>query len=240
MIKGLEEILEKTQENSNLADGERIRRLTLRDGESALIRFISDGNEVVKAYMHNIEKDTPRGRRFVWQYCTKNESAVCATCSSGSIPKGMLYLWAFVYTILHKTQNPRLEEDADAERWAVTKVGNNTFYKEEPNKPMIFSLSVGRANIYQNKLIGFWQENGTLTDRDYKFTRSGAKLDTIYDLIPKDKAKKSKEVAAFSLDNLPAVSDFVTGKNYSMAPTGDGEEAVEENSNGKGESEDLF
>lgn len=239
MIKGLEEILEKTQENSNLADGERIRRLTLRDGESALIRFISDGNEVVKAYMHNIEKDTPRGRRFVWQYCTKNESAVCATCSSGSIPKGMLYLWAFVYTILHKTQNPRLEEDADAERWAVTKVGNNTFYKEEPNKPMIFSLSVGRANIYQNKLIGFWQENGTLTDRDYKFTRSGAKLDTIYDLIPKDKAKKSKEVAAFSLDNLPAVSDFVTGKNYSMGAS-DGEEVVEDKSNGKGESEDLF
>jgi hypothetical protein len=238
MLKGLEEILEKTQEVGNLTDGERIRRLTLRDGESALIRFISDGNDVVKAYMHNLEKDTPRGRKFVWQYCTKNDTDSCPECSGGGKAKGMLYLWVYVYTIMHRGQNPELDNNPDADRWSPVKVGNITYYKEDVNTPRIFSLSVGRANVYQNKLIGFWQENGTLTDRDYKFSRMGSKLDTTYDLIPKDKAKKSKEVAAFTLENLPSVSDYVTGKNYAMNPTGD--EAVEENGNGKGESEDLF
>jgi hypothetical protein len=235
MLKGLEDILEKTQETVSLSEGERIRRLTLLDGESALIRFISDGDDVVKAYMHNIEKDTPYGRKFVWAYCTKNDNDSCPHCSTNRA-KGMLYLWVYVYSIMHRKQNPALDEDDSADRWQPVKVGNITYYKEEVNYPRIFSLSVGRANAYQSKLVGFWQENGTLTDRDYKFSRTGQKLDTIYDLIPKDKSKKSKEVAQYTLEDLPSVSDYVTGKNYSMNPTGESEAEEKE----EGKEEDLF
>jgi hypothetical protein len=220
MLKGLEEILKKTEETAQMMDsGDRIRKLYIQDKEVALLRFISDADEVFRAPMHRVKMVAPSGKEYnKWVYCTQATTGACPHCSGGDKPKNMLYLWSWVYAIMHIGQNPRLEESSDAPRWQPVKQGTQTFYKEEVNGPMVFSISVGRGGSYVNKLVNFSKEYGSLCDRDYKLSRTGKSLDTIYELLPKDPSKKSKEVAAVTLETLPSLQDYIMGKNISMHP----------------------
>ena len=92
--------------------------------------------------------------------------------------------------------------------------------------------------MYRNAITGFWQEYGTLGDRDYKWSRNGAGLDTIYTLTPKDPTKKSKEVAEFTLETLPSITDYIVGNPTSMEAISEPKEEVKASVKGNGSSKD--
>lgn len=218
MLKGLEEIIERTEEIDAIQNGNRIRKLYLRDRESAVLRFISEKDDVILAYMHRMKQESAGGKsKTRWYYCVKGDGQECPHCVDGNKPKGMLYMWTWVYYVLHTRQNPALEQDSDAPRWQPTKVGTQTFYKEDINAPLVFSIGIGKSGVYKNKIISLQQEYGSLGDRDYKLVRTGAELDTVYELIPKDPSKKSKEVVVTTIESLPPLVDYITGKNFVMS-----------------------
>jgi hypothetical protein len=241
MYTGLDEIRDKVADTESMYEGTRIKKLMINDGETAILRFITDGADVILAHMHEMEEVGPKGKRFVKRYCTKEDTGVCEHCSGGDKPKGFLYLWSFVYSIIHARQNPQLDINQNAPRWQPIKIGSQTFYKEEVNYPMVFATKVGKKSMYRNAITGFWQEYGTLGDRDYKWSRNGAGLDTIYTLQPKDPTKKSKEVAEFTLETLPSITDYIVGNPTSMETTNGTKEEVKVAAKGNGSaSNDLF
>jgi len=238
MFTGLDEIRDKVADTESMFEGTRIKKLMINDGETAILRFITDGADVILAHMHELEEVSPKGKRYVKRYCTKEDTGVCEHCSSGDKPKGFLYLWSFVYAIIHARQNPALEVSQNAPRWQPLKIGSQTFYKEEVNYPMVFATKVGKKSMYRNAITGFWQEYGSLCDRDYKWARNGAGLDTIYTLTPKDPTKKSKEVAEFTLETLPSITDYIVGNPTSMESVSEPKEEAKVSSKGNGSSKD--
>lgn len=234
MYEGLKKIKEKVDETAAMSMTDRIRTLKIIDGEIALLRFLTDGDGVIMAYIHELEEMGPQGKRWPKRYCTKEDTGICEFCEQNK-PKRTIFLWAYVYSIMHTKQNPALELDQNAQRWQPVKSGGMTYYKEEVNKPMIFKTKVGQKNKYQNLITQLWQEYGTLCDRDYKWSRSGSSLDTDYTLIAKDPSKISKEVKE-ELENLPKLSDYVRGTASSFSQSnGEVEEPVEEE-----KTEELF
>jgi hypothetical protein len=215
MLTGLNQIKNKVNETQNFSNENRIRRLVIQDGETAILRFLTDGDGVVLAYLHELEEMSVKGKKYVRKYCTKDTLGTCEYCTGGDKPKGFMYLWAYVYSILHAKQNPALDVDENAKRWQPLKVGSQTFYKEEVDAPLIFMTKVGRKNVYRNMITNYWSEyNNTLCDRDYKWSRVGAGLDTTYALTPKDPTKMSKEVAAIDVSSLIPLPDYITGKAF--------------------------
>jgi len=219
VLRGLNEIERKTRETQAIQSQDRIRTLYLRDGDASLIRFLTDVDGVIAADFHTIEEISPRGKRFRKVYCLLADTGMCPHCSAGNIPRELIFLWTYVYQILHKQQNPALEIDSYAERWAQSKFGNKIMYKENVNQIRLFRTSPGRANYIKNSIIEFANEYSTLCDRDYKWSRSGSQLDTVYSLIAKYDSEMPEELKQLQ-QNLPDLADVVMGKVISFATGG--------------------
>lgn len=229
MLKGVETIKQRTQEVEELASQSRIMVLGIQDGESATLRFLTDTDGIIKDKLHNVQVTNPKGTSWRKIRCTKEDTGICEHCTAGKTPSYVLYLWAYVYYKLHPNQNPKLNDDANAQKWAPTKVGTSTYYKEELNQPMIFRSTLGgKDKAIEKAFFEFSDEYGTWCDRDYKWSRKGKELDTTYLLTPKDPSKMSKEIEEVK-EGLPALSDYVLGKVRSFDSQAETEEeAVEE------------
>jgi hypothetical protein len=211
LVKSLEKIEEVTKETQAASSADWIRYLKVRDGEFALIRFITDAKDVISVPMHNVTQMTPKGERTVKEYCTLSDNGACQNCAKGSAPSETIFLWVYVYYILHRTQNPRLEMFPD-QKWQPVKVGATNMYKEDINKPMILRTGVGKSNYIKNLFLDFAREYDTLVDRDYKWSRKGAGFnDTTYNLIAKDKSDTNSEIVSIT-ETLPAMEDVIMGK----------------------------
>ncbi len=220
MLKGVQTIKQRTQETEDMSSKNRIMVLGLQSGESALLRFFTDTDGIIKDKVHSVQTLRPDGTTSWRKYrCTKEDTGICQYCSSGERPSYVLYLWAYVYYKLHQNQNPKLNTDDNAEKWAPTKVGTSTYYKEEINSPMIFRSTLGgKDKSIEKAFFEYSDEYGTWCDRDYKWSRSGKGLDTTYLLTPKTESKLSKELKELK-DSLPELSDYVLGKVKSFDST---------------------
>ncbi len=240
MLKGLKELKEKTEQAKQYASEDRIRLLFLGDGEHARVRFLTDTDDIIEAGMHELEETTPRGKRYVKRYCSREDTGSCQYCSDGGIPKKTLFLWAYVYEIMHKQQNPALDLDANAQRWPQVKSpGGGVYYKEEVNGVRVFRTKRGKSNSIQDAFINYADEYGTWCDRDYKWSRNGKGMDTTYSLAPKDPAKMPKDIKEIQ-KSLPNLSDYVTGKIFSFNPEVEEEIEPDDAKITSGKDEDLF
>ena len=211
MLKGLKSIKEKSDQTQQIAFKDRIRNLYLKDGEYAVIRFLTDTDSIIEAKIHEITKTTENGPRYEKHYCTKEDIGQCQDCQEGNIPANMMFFWTYVSHIMHKTQNPRLERDENAPRWQQKKVGSTVYYEEDVAGPMILRCKRGKDGYLRKKFLNIDEENGTWCDRDYKWSRSGGGINTVYDLLGKDPSKLAKEIKAVK-DELPELASVVSGK----------------------------
>ena len=224
----MNQIKEKAQEAKANFGKNRIRWIDLKDGDIALLRFITDQEDIIQAEMHSVKKMTPRGEFFIKEYCKSQDNQPCELCAQGVPTSPMYFMWAYVYDIMRRQQNPRLARFPDAEKWERVVVKDIPFFKEAVNGPAIFRIGPGKDQKYKNMLVNFADEYGTLCDRDYKLVRTGgAKETTDYSLIAKDPKKASKEVLQAKKD-VPELADVVSGKIKSL----DGEE-LEQSEPGK-------
>ena len=216
MLKGLGEIQKKTEQTQAMASQDRIKILYVGAGETAVLRFLTDKDEVISAPFHNVEEMTPNGKKYRKKYCTMAEKNTCIWCSQANQVREYIFLWSYVSNIFHKVQNPALEGTQEAQRWERVKVGPAFFYKEAVNGPMIFRMSPGKGGTNKSALIGFANEYEGLCDREYKWSREGAgRDDTKYTLTPKDKT--NLEDLSELISKLPLLSDVVTGKIKSFS-----------------------
>lgn len=72
-------------------------------------------------------------------------------------------------------------QDMEIERTWTDKEGN-----EHTEKGMFYGLVRQGVKNFWNQLFGYFEEYGTICDRDYKITRIGERLDTVYQIVPLD------------------------------------------------------
>ena len=193
-IKGLKEIQERGEELSSFNNENKPRYLYLKDGDVALIRFIDDEN-MIQTKVHEYEEMTPEGKRYRQTYCVHDlDGSPCKWCAAGNIPKNLYVFVTYVYNILHKTQNPLLSTNPNAVSWTPVQQGKQFLYQEDVNAIRVLKLKFGQAAVNRTKVQNLINEYNTLTDRDYKFSRTGSSLKTSYDLIPKDSSPTPDEV----------------------------------------------
>jgi hypothetical protein len=217
MLKGMDVIKEKTQEAQASSGKNRVRWLQIKEGEVALLRFLTDKEDIIQAEMHSAKKITPKGEYYIKVYCKMQDNQPCEHCAGGLSKGPMYFLWAYVYEIFHKAQNPKLAQYPDADKWERVTVKDVPYYKETVNGPMIFRTGPGKDQKYKNMLVNFSDEYGTLCDRDYKWLRTGGSKETTdYSLISKDPKKITKEVVEVR-DSIPELGDVVSGKVNSLS-----------------------
>ena len=215
MLKGISNIKKKTDEAIANQSKNRIWQVKLKDGEAALLRFLTEPNSVISAEFHTVKEMTPKGEWRVPRYCSQDSS--CKYCAEGGTTGEQIFLWAYCYYILHKQQNPRLDTDSNAPKWKrVTDASKQVYFQEEVNAPRIFRTGPGKGSIYKMTLINYANENGTYLDRDYKWIREGSqKENTAYTLMPKDPKPMSDEIKRI-IKTLPDLADVVSGKIISF------------------------
>jgi hypothetical protein len=212
MLRGLDNIEKASREASAIGKGDWINQVKIGDGDIAVLRFITDGDNLIRAKFHNITKMTPKGEWKVPTYCTIEDTGVCQHCSAGDVPYNTMNLWSYVYYILHKVQNPKIEAGSTAGIWPQVKHGKKVMYKEEVNAFKWFRTKYGYQGRYKLLFIKYNDKFGTLVDRDYTWSRNGSsKTDTNYDLDPQDKKPIDPEIATKAKD-LPDFGNVVSGK----------------------------
>lgn len=197
--------------------GRYLSYFILKDGESKVVRFLTDMNDVVGVRFHEFVKDrNGKFQNFVYapDYHGEGED------------------WVAKYggmTIDYNTKQPvesvprarvvglvvEREEVGDAKNRASTKTQD------------LITTFTGRDGVTYNSrnfLVvkqhpRFWQqwetyynEYGTLCDRDYKITRNGTGRDMIYSIIPRSPDPNWNNDGS-SLEQLRARYGYGTGKD---------------------------
>jgi hypothetical protein len=217
MEKGLKEIQEQAEKQAAEFSKNRINYISLGDREVAELRFLTDADNLIKAKIHTLTEMSTKGPRYPKKYCTMQDIGTCTYCSQGAALKSFIYLWAWVYAIYHNKQNPKLDQYQDAIKWEPVKLGDQkTYYKETVNGPMIFKTSMGQKGAYQNMIIGFARDYGSLIDRNYRFSRTGKELDTVYQLTPGKESPMPDELTE-ARKTLPDLGDVIIGKVKSFS-----------------------
>lgn len=218
MLKGLGELKAKAEQARSFSNEDRILLLKIKDGEHARIRILTDTEDIIKAGIHEVTKTTPKGPVYPKIYCTKEDGGVCEECNRGDIPKSTLFFWVYVYEIMHKRQNPQLEQDPNATRWTQVKLSGTVYYREDVNGPRILRTKRGNNKYIEKMFVDYADEYGTWCDRDYRWSRTGSSMDdTSYSLVPKDPSKMTKEITEV-VKSLPKLTDYVMGKTFVLHP----------------------
>lgn len=217
MLKGIENIENETREAASIASGDWIRSLRIKDGDTALIRFVTDKDELIRARFHDVKRMTPKGEFALPVYCTMEDTGLCPNCISGLVPYSTINLWVHVYYILHKTQNPNIQTGSNEGIWSQIKSGKNVMYKEEVNKFMHFRTKYGYQGRYRQMFLDFIKEYDTLCDRDYTWSRTGGTAkNTNYTLMAKKESELDDSIKD-AINDLPDLGDVVCGKTRSFS-----------------------
>ena len=213
MLRGIDNIERETQETAAIGSGDWIKTLKIKDGDIALLRFVTDKDNLIRAKFHDVKKVTPRGEFNVPVYCAFEDTKMCPNCSSGLVPYNTVNLWAYVYYILHKSQNPNIQAGSNEGIWPQAKQGKSILYKEEIGTFMWFRTKYGYQGRYRQMFVDFANEYNTLCDRDYSWSRAGAtRTNTNYSLMPKKEGKLVLPDGVMAIKDLPDLGEVVCGK----------------------------
>lgn len=164
--------------------------LRVRNGEFALIKFISDRSDGDVSRFHPIPGTSPAGKSFTeYKYCVKRNvdidrrqivTGTCEYCASadGNISRTSprYAYWVFTYAVFHPTQNPSLGKYEDAKEWPLFTVGRNRMFREDIMKPQLLGFSYTTFEMLDQKA----KRVGTLLDGAWEYSRVDANQRTTY------------------------------------------------------------
>lgn len=232
------------------------------DGERARIRFLTDIEDFLQGMFHRPYID---GKMYDPVVCVETDDDpptiegmgdVCSLCElerktdKQHRPGYKYFAWVFVYSILHRNQNPRLEKDSSAPKWKPVNVGKGeaavTFYKQEVNKVKL--LLFGQPMFDQLLALNAGEEDEdedfNLLARDFSLVRNGARKDnkTTYTFVAATKESKLSDKVTEAIDKLTPLEDAAlagTVAHYSKASATEdaGEEEADEIESGDEEAE---
>jgi len=207
--------------------------LRVRAGDIAVIRFITDINDMEWGYFHEVKTRNRLGdREFtddVW--CKMQDEERCECCESTD-PKARkvkvrMFFNIFVFGILHK------EQDQDGKWQQVNYAGSRYWYEKMEQFKVLKTGPGSQGNIREK--IKAWAKraanadfpDGTLINKMYDWTRQGSGLDTIYDLILRDGAvKEIPQAAKDMIPTLLPLSAYMKGEKEEAATPEETVEAV--------------
>lgn len=204
---------EEAKAASKGASFARTEFLTLKDGEFAYIRLLTEGERIITVNQHQMvkTKGKPVGMEGNWP---EKMSAICRydVAFSGVFPN--CFICDQGLEVNPKTGKPK---SPGARNWMLACVRDPVFIEVERGgktiqvidgyrnkkrevavvgtdgkptgeniwEPEVVVLNYGHKN-FTSSLLGFGAHYGTLLDRDYKVTREGEGTDTIYHIVPMD------------------------------------------------------
>ena len=176
--------------------GSGLRHLWLKDdGETARIRFLTDGDEIYWDWFHRIEE---RGQYRGERICVR--SALDEPCNYCDEEVKSIFQWiAWVYVEYVDYASP------GQGRKPVT-IGRTKMYREHMNEARLLRLAGAHANSVKMR----FEKLGTLLDHEFDWTRSGPKGTNRpqYTLDPVEKCKMPKELRELlaELDDLEDIA----------------------------------
>jgi hypothetical protein len=203
--------------------GRYLSYLILGDGESKVIRFLTDIDELELTKFYEFVKD--KNGKF--------QNFVVAPVYHANDPSWKGEDW--VRKFGGKTTDYTTKELVDPtprERIVGIAVEREEVASEENGRRVIRTqdnlvqiegrdgvqhdarnfLIVKQAKAFWNTLVGYYHEFGTICDRDYKVTRTGTGRDIVYSIIPKA-ADPDWNADGSSLAALQARYGYGTGKD---------------------------
>lgn len=226
MISGLEQLKQRSEEIQKAREARRVSNfeLKLKADEIAHLRILSDAPDIKSGLFHGIPRTTAKGSIFTDSiFCTMPE-AECQYCLSEDPDirsrKVKLYIWVYVYYILHK------KAPANVEVEEVKRAGLK-FFKENINAVRYIRTGEGWGSYISNKFIQLYQKYGTLLDRDYEWIRQGETMaNTVYDLLQDDASPISPEIQEV-MSKLPPLEKLVRGEPVEIEGVKVGSDGVE-------------
>lgn len=197
--KGIEKVNESAQ-RSGFTGGER-RFFNWESGETKVIRFLTEGDEIVLTKLHEyIPCEDGKKRSFV---CRREVDEVCELCSNPDTAKTRELAFAAAVWRVEKKKE-------DGTTTFATKT--QTVEREEDGK--IVSKVEPWVGIMRQAPKNFWgwfyeayDKSGTLLDRDFSITRRGKDKQTTYQPYPED--KQELDLSKFDAFK-PDLEEFLT------------------------------
>ena len=137
----------------------------------------------------------------------------CKLCKVRDKPSMKFFIWVYVYHILHPHQNPALDKDPQAPKWAAVKVGKGaaqkTMFKQDVNKVKMLLGGQRLKEEVDNAVAAAAENDSTLLEADYRFVRHGVprSTDTRYVFIAIPKSSKLKAEVTKAIDGLGSITD---------------------------------
>jgi hypothetical protein len=201
---------------------------SLKDGDSATIRFLTDADPTeleggglaggwITVFQHqNVQtKGAPTGFTGNWpghmtaicraedltDWGINSPFADCALCMSGV--KTSARIWALAVLREEVREGGRTIGFKDVTREVIVKEG-----QPPVTEPAIVVINLGRRNFF-GPISGWYGRNGTILDRDFAVTRTGDGLDTLYNPIGLDPIAVDESGRTFDLRDPEFMSRYL-------------------------------
>ena len=182
------------------------RHLRLRDDqESARIRFLTEGDEILFETFHRLPGQG-NSKFGGFKICVADAlDQPCDLCErmTGDNYGRQTLMMAWVYEYYH--DYPEKPSGDRAPKTEAVRVGRNTLYREEIGEARILKIAAAHKGAFNLR----WGKYGTLLDRDYDFVRMGVRGTTRpqYVLEPEDASPMPPELAKLASE-LPDLEDY--------------------------------
>lgn len=190
------------------------------DGDVARLRFLEEPGEGLfsgmfhRPYVKNRVQDPVVCVEQDDDYpSVEGMTEECPLCKAGDDPSQKIFVWVYVYYILHRYQNPALDDNSNAKKWTPVAVGKGankkTMFKQDVDKVKILLGGPRLKEVLDDAVEAAAEANESLLASDYKYIRHGAPRDneTRYVFVTIPKSKTLKEEVTKAIDTLGDIAD---------------------------------
>ena len=213
---GSDRIREALAEQAARAASSRKWLMLREDGETALIRFLSDiddarapGGLAVQAKFHIERTKQPGGGIKMSDPIMCEEDESCNLCTTLGEPSRLMMLaWVWVYYLDH-AENRQATGRFGGDPWQpVQSSDGRPLFREVIEAPRVIKAT---SRLIHQIMAVYGHEVGTLLTKDYTLTRLGARnsSETTYALYPQKAVKFERDLTKHHLVSL---ADFAEGR----------------------------
>lgn len=202
--------------------------LRLKEGERAVVRLLASGEEedpmLATAFFHRTQSQDAGQTRWRLYYCPATEELDCDRCSEGAKRTEQFGVWAYVYKVLRKEQNPRAKQPGDPGWWDKKALGGEVYFKQIVNGPMFWQRGMGHGQSIWKTIVHYYTQDHDLRKRDYEIIRLGSGLSTVIQIMPGPETSKLTAEQKRLANELPDAFEVLAGREQ-YPPEGEGDDS---------------
>jgi hypothetical protein len=176
--------------------------LIIEEDARALVHFLGDGGDEDGLFGCYYFHTSGNGESFKDEgMCRKEFEEECPACLANYPRRLQIATWCWVYVVYHKQQKM-------SEWEPVMDRSRGRLYKETVNGPKILKKGVGRGKAFLQLFVQYYEEYGSLNNRDYLISRTGSGFDTTYSIIVRGDRKELTVEQQNEAAELPSILDY--------------------------------